>query len=232
MRLAKRFQADVGDAAFCRTYSREATQAGYSDDSVFQIHRDKFIGELEQLLRSKKLMWPPSRPNRGDWFALHPMIGEIIMSTAAVAAADEQGYDVLTDTERNHLVASIRDEDAIYSILLKRGEGTRVGRKPSSLEIGQLVVATTFDLDSLTAEDFAALSREREALFDFRELLAEHAAAIPPTGDDETRRKRAKEAADLIIDEWERKRRTWGRFLKQVLRLEAAEKAKTPQRKC
>ena len=50
-RLAGRFEKDVADAAFRRRYGRTATTAGFKNDSVFQIHRDKFANSLEQVLR-------------------------------------------------------------------------------------------------------------------------------------------------------------------------------------
>ena len=147
------------------------------------------------------------------------------MSTAAVAAARDVGCDVLTDTPRDHQVVATRDEETIYDTLLGRIDDT-AERRPTVHELGDLVVATTFDLSNMQASDFAALSREREGLVDFRKLLAERAAQIPVVGNQAKRRAFAKEAAEEIVAQWEDKRRNWGRFLKRTLRLEAAEEAK------
>jgi hypothetical protein len=225
-RLAARFTADIGAADFREKYDRAKTAASFCDDSVFQIHRAKFAYVLEQTLREAGLIWEPSRQRGDNWIAVHPVIGEIVMSTAAMAAARDRGCDVLTDTQQNHLVAATRDEDAIYAMLLGRIDGDATERRIESRELGDLVVATTLDLSALTAEDFAALSREREALFDFRQLLARCAAKIPAVGDQEARRARAKEAAEQIISEWEATRRTWGQFVKRAFRLDATAEAK------
>jgi hypothetical protein len=148
------------------------------------------------------------------------------MSTAAVAAARDRGCDILTDTRRNHLAAATDDEESIYNSLLGRTKGQDEVRETEAHEVGDLVMATTFDLSGLKPADFAALSREREALFDFKALLAQRACRIPPMADERKRLAVAREAADDIISEWEKTRRSWGKFLKRAFRLEAADEAK------
>jgi hypothetical protein len=226
LRLATRFEADVADPSFCAKYDRSETLRGHGDDSLFQIHRDKFAFPLINVLSTAGLAWSPSRPNRGDWFAVHPVIGEVMMSTVAAAAARSQGLDVLTDAGRNHVITSSRDEQAIYDALLGRSESHRAERKPTEAEVGHLVVATTFDLAALKATDFAALAEERAALFDLRGLLAKRAGEIPAMSDRATRDKRAREAAERIVDEWEKKRKKWKGFINKFFRLEAAAEAK------
>ena len=228
-RLAARFDIDTTNPEFCAKYSRQATAAKFEHDSVFQIHHQKFADALRCSLEKANLIWNPSQPNRGDWLAVHPVIGEIVMSTAAAAAARGKGFDILTDIDRNHLITSTRNEDVIYNALLGRSEEETVGddrRRPTGQQIGDLVIATSFDLSDLTSDDFVALSKERDALFDFRKLLAERSMRIPVMGDPAERDRRAKEAAGIIFDEWENKRTTWGRFLRRVFRVEAAGEAK------
>jgi len=228
-RLALRFAADIPDPAFRAKYSRAATQAAHGNDSLFQIHRDKFAEPPLDLLVGAGLVWPPNQETRPDpgehWLAVHPVIGEVIMSTAAADAATRKGCDVLTHEEGAHLVTSTRDEDVIYATLLER-PGTDGARKPHALGIGNVVVATTFDLSKLKPADFAVLSKERGALFDLRKLLAERAAQIPAMSDADTRMKHVCDAAGEIVAEWEKKRMGWGNYLKRLFRVEAAEPAK------
>lgn len=225
-RLAARFAADPKASQFRESYSRSATVNSFGSDAVFQIHKDKFASALEETLRDLELVWRPSIPRRGDWLAVHPVIGEIVMSIAAVAAARHKGCDILTDTKRNHLAAASDDEEAIYDKLLGRMSNESKVRETEAREVGDLVIATTFDLSGLKPADFGALSREREALFDFKVLLAQRAGRIPPMADDTTRLAIAREAAEDILTEWESKRRTWGKFMRRALRLEAADEAK------
>lgn len=228
-RLAARFNIDTANPEFCAKFNRQATAANFKHDGVFQIHRQKFADALRWSLEEANLIWQPSQPNRGDWLAVHPVIGEIVMSTAAAAAARGKGLDILTDTDRNHLITSTRNEDVIYNTLLGSSGEEAVGddeRRPTGQRIGDLVIATNFDLSVLTSDDFVALSKERDALFDFRKLLAERSMRIPVMGDPDERDRRAKESASIIFDEWENKRKTWGRFLKRVFRVEAAGEAK------
>ena len=74
-----------------------------------------------------------------------------------------------------NLPSATRDEDAVYATLLGRIDDETKERRPEGREIGDLIIATNFDLSKLTAKDFAALSRERDELCDFRKLLAERA---------------------------------------------------------
>lgn len=230
VRLAVRFAPDLADPAFRERYSRVSTLAQYGDDSLFQIHHSKLAVPLRDALSKAELIWAPSlhgRPlNRDDWLAVHPAIGNVIMSTAAATAACEKGCDVLTPSQRNHIVTASRDEDVIYATLLGKSGAGAVERKPDIVEIGNLVVATTLDLSQLTAANYAALSQDTGALFDLRQLLADRAAIIPAMSDPIEREKRAREAAEQIVEQWEKKRRRFKGFLRKLFRVDAAEPAK------
>lgn len=226
LRLAQRLAADIGDPEFCRRYDKAAA----SGLPAFHLHRNKFAVPLLETLSRQGLMWDAERDGTsrhgGDWLAVHPSIGEVMMSTAAQAVAASQGCDVLTDSSASHLAASACDEETIYRRLDAPASGRPQPVKPSAMEIGNLVIATTLDLSAMTPADYVALSQESEVLFDFRRLLAEKAATIAPAADHGSRLRRAKEAADAIATEWQERQRTFGKFFKRALRLEGASEGK------
>lgn len=227
-RLAERFRRDLDDESFVRSFDREATLREFGNDDFFQIHRSKFSYVLANVLEDRGLIWRPrsSHHRREAWYAVHPRIGEVVMSTAAFAASKERGCHVLTDDNETHLISSRLDEDQLYDAILHDAGVFKRAEKVTGEQIGELVISTTFDLSRLTAADFAALSRNLDALYEFSALLSDEAQKIPEIGDAKTRDARAKEAATRIIDSWEDRRRTWGGFMKNLFKLDSLEEAK------
>lgn len=145
-------------------------------------------------------MWSASRPsgltkrmsfgisrNPGDWAALHPVLGEAFMSTVAAAAARDEGLEVVTDNSHVHRGASSRDEETIYQTLIHGRFRAGASDPEMTLRLAHLVIVGGFDVSKLSPEDLAAMSTNREALFDFRRHLAERVAEIPEM-DSETKR--------------------------------------------
>jgi hypothetical protein len=89
--LLDKLKGDVTTRDLASRFSRQAAKgAPYKDgENAFQIHEYKLGGALIAFLRSNGLAWKPTNPVRGNanWWAVHPILGETIMSTNAVALA-------------------------------------------------------------------------------------------------------------------------------------------------
>jgi len=234
LRLADRLKTDAQNPVFRTRFSRTATKTRWGNDSVFQIHRDKLGWEIWHALQETELAWRSSTQDPEVWIALHPLIGETVMATAAAAVAKDQGLEIVTDAPHIHGVAACRDEETIYQTLVygasSRPQGTEqpnIG-EPITLRLAHLVFANRFDLSQLTVRELAAMSREGDALFDFRRMLAERVARIPRM-DSETRREQyLKELAKAIVEEWDSRRRTLSKFMKRFIGAGPLEEGKGP----
>jgi len=226
-RLAERFAKDLQDQSFVSQLDRQATIDQFGDDEIFQIHRSKFSYTLQNALFEKGLIWSPRRGHRGaSWLAVHPKVGELVMSTAASSAANDRGCAVVTDNADTHVLASQLSEAELYQAILFDDARLKPTEAVSGQEIGELVISMTFDLTEVTPSDFAALSKDREGLQSFSELLAEEAKRIPRIADKTARDARVRAAAERIIDDWENRKRSFGPYLKSLFRLDSLDEAK------
>jgi hypothetical protein len=68
----------------------------------FYLHTNKPLYELTVFLRENDLMWLAERATNSGDTVVHPIVGEIIMSTIAMACAQDEGFDVVTDDGQVH----------------------------------------------------------------------------------------------------------------------------------
>jgi hypothetical protein len=201
---------------FANQFSRKATLEAYGGrDPEFLVHRGKAPQHFWSELSKRGLMWSAPLPsgairrmsvdvsrNLGDWTALHPILGEAFMSTVAAAAARDEGLEVVTDNAHVHGIASSRDEETIYQTLIHGKSSTGASEPAMILRLAHLVIVGGFDVSTLSPEDLAAMSTNREALFDFRRYLAQRVVEIPEMDSEAKREARLKAAATEALDEW------------------------------
>jgi hypothetical protein len=135
------------------------------------------------------------------------------MATVAAAAAGDQGLEVVTDSSRVHAIASSRDEDAIYQTLFHDKSSAGISEPAMTLRLAHLVIVGGFDVSELSPEDLAKMSKNREALFDFRGYLAKLVGQIPEM-DSELRRDAYLKAA-AALDEWQKSVRNMSGFARR-----------------
>jgi hypothetical protein len=106
MRLRSKIEA-VGEKA-----SYQFTRKGYLEHlqnpnlvDSFDIHRMK-IEPLVQTLLERKLAWKVRHLRGDDWLAVQPELGEVIMSTLAIACARFDGLSIVTPSRRAHGIAT------------------------------------------------------------------------------------------------------------------------------
>lgn len=224
-RLLKRMQ-DVDPAQFEKFTLARIQADGSRDPNAFQMHRGKMMPLLD-FLCARDLAWPAraiSTSNPDEWFALHPRLGEIVMSLVAMAIAHERQLDIVTNSVRIHRALAHMDEAALIDSLFDVADQPISSAAPRTDgsdmvdELCQVVMLTAFDLSKLTAETISALQKDGKDLRRFKNEILKIAKAIPDIQDPAERNKRLTDAAGQVADEWAKYRRSLPRFAIDALR--------------
>lgn len=204
---------------------------------AFQMH----VGKLEHLvdfLLNRDLAWPAtavSSSNRKEWIALHPRLGEVVMSLIAMAIADEKGLDIVTNSGRAHRALAQMDEVALVDSLFDGGSRPIARRGPRSEaddaelanELCQVVMLTQFDMSKLSHDAIVELQKDGHDLRRFKKGLREITASIPTIADPDERRRRLVAAAGEVADQWASYRKSLPKFAIDALL--SASKWKPPE---
>jgi hypothetical protein len=205
-------------------FTRRRTEQAYPENpEVFQIHRGK-MDELLELLRGAKLAWP-ARVGRGlnerDWFAMHPKLGEAVMSTIAIAIASEHGLDIVTSSGTVHRALACLDEEAIFQNLTSSVRKSHIARENATPqivdELSQVVMLTTFDFRKLSPAQIGELVKDGKGLRRFKDGLVKIASRIPDIPDPPERQLKLREAAKQVAEEWEDYRKSLPKFVLEAL---------------
>jgi hypothetical protein len=150
-----------------------------SSHATFQIHAYKLFDELTDFLRRENLAWRPSAhiADGPDYLEMHPHLGEAVMATLAMACAENEGLQVVTEFPDLHgkLLGTPREK-----ILTACLEGKKPTGATSGQQIAEFLVYRRCNVDMLSAENIVALKDERAALADFRGKLEDLAKDLPP----------------------------------------------------
>ena len=220
-RLLERLEAAPREAL--ERFTRARAEAELAADSfAFHMHAGK-MRPLLYFLRSHGIAWP-ARPASGgapaEWFAMHPRLGEAIMSVIAIAIAEEKKLDIVTSSGRIHGALARLDDESIVAPLLGGTAPKRPAEHAESNSVDELcqaVMLTGFDLAKLTALDIAELQKDGRDLKRFKNELLKITAAIPDIADAHDRERRLQSAAGHVVDEWEKYKKSLPRFAQQAL---------------
>lgn len=192
-------QRDVGSIKTPTVWERRLA-AG----ATFQIHSYKLFEELTDFLRQERLAWRPARgiADGPQYLEMHPALGEAVMATLAMACAENEGLQVVTEFPELHGKLLGTPREKILSACL---DGARPSGRTSGEQIAEFLVYRRCDVDRLSVEGIAALKRERDALSEFRGRLEELAKTLPPTiHSDERLQERLDDLLSDMFREWER----------------------------
>lgn len=170
----------------------------------FQIHSEKVLDELGAYLLRRGLAWYPEERRRHgqSYIEMHPMLGEAVMATLAMACAENEGLQVVTEFPRLHgkLLGVPRVDILNAAFRPALGSGST-----SSRQVAEFLVYRRCNVEALTAERIAALKSERDALAEFRSKLEDLAATLPPTIHDEARlEERLNDLLNDMFQDWRR----------------------------
>jgi hypothetical protein len=185
--------------------------------NAFQMHAGK-MQPLLDFLEKKSMAWPARQidaRNPGEWYALHPELGEVVMSLIAMSIAAEKQLDIVTSSGRVHHALARMDEAALVGQLfgdVPPGHGAPASASDMADELCQVVMLTAFDLSKLTGQDIAELQKDGKDLRSFKTEILKIAATIPDIADPVEREKRLKQAAGEVLSQWGRYRKSLPRF--------------------
>jgi hypothetical protein len=205
--LLEKLKEDLSERRLAERFSRQAALSGpYADgENAFQIHEYKLGSELVEFLRSHGLAWEPTLPVRGGarWWGVHPVLGEAIMATNAVALAKAHDLEIVTSDGPIHqsLLGSTADE--VYDILVRQkvfGMPRSDGQKVNDLL--RFVIVSEFDLEKLSPADIAELNRERGDLSALKSALLAEVADLGRVPDREAWNDLLAVRARDVVEEW------------------------------
>jgi hypothetical protein len=211
-------------------FGRQSTMEQFGADDGFEIHENKFQEVFLSWLRQGDLAWPTRGPGSqtGNWWAVHPLLGEALMSVMAIAAARNKGLDVVTESARLHAALASLDEQQVLGELLRPLAPPQRPSVPAAQvvdQLGHIVMTTMLDLRDVTVEDIAALVRDGNDLRRFREGIARIAMDVPLDAAPEVRDRMLRDRADAVIAEWNKRRNTFPKKLRDALRATTAEQS-------
>ena len=186
--------------------------------ATFQIHRYKIFHELSEFLREEDLAWTPDSEfaDGPDYLEMHPQLGEAVMATLAMACAENEGLQVVTEFPQLHSKLLGIPREKILTACL---DGVAPSGETSGRQIAEFLVYRRCNVDMLSAENIVALKQERDALADFRGKLDELAKTLPPTiFSEKVLQEKLNEALNDMFREWARDQANLSSCRAQALR--------------
>lgn len=194
-----------------KKFSKEAVAKEFNGKTEkFQIHRGK-MDPLLQFLEAEKLAWPAREigatlPGH-EWYAVHPSLGEGIMSVLSIAIAKESGLDIVTSDGRVHNALRTLDSEIVFRELTggnMRGDGMSMDESVTDKTdyLAQVFMLTTFDFSKLSPKQIGELVKDGKDLLRFKSRISGLASSIPEIEDELKRKRRFEDAAREIGEEW------------------------------
>ena len=190
----------------------------------FQMHQDKLEYDLKKVLADHCLAWVPDRRETFDisaqYVAMHPVLGEAIMSTLAVACALTEGAHIVGDKRSGPLhehLLSLRADDIYDGVI-----GGRLGasaRQATAHELFEVVVGLACDTSRIGPKELAKLGEDREAIRALLGALSTNAQSVRAMYDGEKRDRAFQEHAASILDEWRRDAANMSNYWRRLLGL-------------
>jgi hypothetical protein len=192
-------------------------------DDAFQIHAGKFHRlDFVAMLKREELAWHIRNPNDPDsinWLAMHPKFGSAMMSVLAIAVARAGGLSVVTPSGRTHHELLANREEEVFDQLVEVSHPAGDTSDPGATieELSHVVITTGFDLTRLTPEDILELLKEGKDLRAFRETVARYATSVPSGLDEDERKRRLRQEAEAVLDEWRKYTGALPQFAKEAI---------------
>jgi len=224
--------SDVDPKRLKIRFGQRATLRQFGSDEGFEIHGNKLNHDLIFLLSRMELIWRNLRRHGSsfhEWWAVHPVVGEVIMSVIAIAAARHKGLDIVTDSMTLHAALVSLDEQQILRELLGPVALPAPAAVPAPQlvnQLGHVVMTTMVDLRRLTVKDVAKIVQNGDDLSGFRDAVSRVALDMPPEVAPNVREEMMHTRAEKVVREWEKYRRSAPRKLRQALLDTTAEESR------
>ncbi len=205
--LLKKLQEDLAALGLKTRFSREAAKKGdYADgENAFQIHEYKLGSKLIEFLLSNDLAWEPNRPVRGNarWWAVHPVLGEAIMSTNAVALAQAHDLEIVTSDGPIHQWLLGTTASEVYDVLVRQQLfGIPRQDMTKANDLMRFVILSEFDLEKLSPAEITELNQKRGDLSALKSALLAQVEGVGGIPDREIWNDVLSTRTKEVVDEW------------------------------
>lgn len=223
-RLASQIEEDARTKKFRDRFSEDRTlrERPADDQFGFQMHQGKLAYNLRKVLTDRKLAWVPDKREIYDvdaqYVAMHPVLGEAIMSTLATACALTEGARIVGDERSGPLhehLQSLKVDD-IYEGLIHRRRGGPT-RQATPHQLFEVVVGLACDTSEVGPQQLAQLGEDRQAIAALLETLSTHASSIGSMYEGEKREDAFREHAMSILAAWRSDAANMANYTKRLL---------------
>jgi len=183
--------------------------------------------DLVRLLKRHELAWPATgdRKKRG-FVRVHPLLGELIMSTLAIACAKDEGFNIVAENGRAHRYLANHDDLGAYKEFTQpRTKATRKALVSDGGGIFEIIAFQKCDVSKLTPEALGKLSDDRDAIEDLKAALEKIARSIPKMQDEERFQERVRSSVDDALKKWRNDRANMSSFARKLFGAEGAKPA-------
>lgn len=170
------------------------------------MHANKAAPEFMEWLIDQKLAWIPEDPEFLGYVEVHPTLGSAIMSTLAIACAQDEGLEIVADPSEGRLHRCLVEQrvEGVYDDLLK-GEAAAGSKpvEPSGEGLLEVIVFQYADVSRVTPSALAELNKEWEALGALRAALQELAGYVPAAANPDRLKEYLRDKAADALRKWE-----------------------------
>src|ERR1044072_4054837 len=211
--LAGKLERDARNKSFMLRYGQRAARTLVDQrDHGFQIHAQKLSDDLKEALAGNALAWNPVNREHYDknseYVEVHPRVGEAVMSTIAIACAQDDGLDIVGDERSGELHSCLlqKELNRVYESWLGLEDDIDPPQPASGEGLMEFFLGAYVNLSRISVNRLRELADDREAIDDLIGSLRVEAAKIPNMGSEEKREHEFKEAASRILKKWENDR--------------------------
>lgn len=127
--------------------------------------------------------------------------------------ADAFGLDIVTDSTNVHDIVAAHSAADVFDALLNSRTAPQPPTTQDSVDdLAQIVMTTAFDVSRLTPRQIADLVADGHDLRRFKNALVPIVASLPRMTDDGERQRRLEAAANEVLAEWSRYRKSLPQF--------------------
>jgi hypothetical protein len=187
--------------------------------SGFQIHREKVLYELVEYLFEVGLAWRPANAHGRGYAEMHPRLGGAIMTTLALACAENEGFEIVTEFPSIHGRAiAARSQNVFDDLIDAEDEAPEaLNSEGGARRLAEVIVYQRCDVSGLNARDILALQDERAAFARFRLALQKEAQNLPKQlGDPQLLQEHLDDAVNDIFRRWRADRANFGILARSV----------------
>jgi hypothetical protein len=220
-------------------FDRAHTIAAYGTADGFQMHPDKFTDSMLGFLQQHGLAWDAGKAivaeSRAAWsstVALHPQLGEAIMSVMAIAIAEFKQLNIVTSLPRVHRALLTRRQEDVLASLAQDDPASEIAapQLPDlATSAAQLLIHKHLDLSWVSLEDIAAIVKDGNDFQRFRVRLQKLASELDLSSipDSVEQAKQVEVLAAAARSEWDSYRRGLGSFAKMYVATALDDKLET-----